>query len=64
MGFGLFEMKTWAVMFCEIETWEVGEGGRETFVGVGFFFFFFFFFFFLKIGFRLEYINDPILTRT
>ena len=38
MGFGLFEMKTWAVMFCEIETREVGEGGRETFVGVGFFF--------------------------
>ena len=44
MGFGLFEMKTWAVMFCEIETWEVGEGGRETFVGVGFFFLFFLFF--------------------
>ena len=56
MGFGLFEMKTWAVMFCEFETWEVGEGGRETFVGVGFFFF--------LIGFRLEYINDLILTRT
>ena len=29
MGFGLFERKTWVVMFCEIETWEVGEGGRE-----------------------------------
>ena len=29
MGFGLFEMKMWAVMFCEIETWEVGEGGGE-----------------------------------